>query len=198
MQIYNSINVAELSLEPTRDELALVTIDYIRHKADYNRKLGEILAKTPNEAYVSRNASPAANKKAIIETFESTVFSRVWEMMPARYQKIRDDLKPYQRNIAGLCAYVGPNNEDFQKVLANMESVAAIGCNIFPEPIPAWDSITEDLDLATLFVDEGSMLVDPDEPVVHTRKPDLDEVCTAFDEEEVDSPLDEIHVLQCE
>lgn len=79
-----------------------------------------------------------------------------------------------------------------------MESVAAIGCNIFPEPIPTWDSITEDLDLATLFLDEGSMLVDPDEPVVHTRKPDLDEVCTAFDEEEVDSPLDEIHVLQCE
>lgn len=37
--------------------------------------LGEILVRTPNEAYVSRNASPAANKKAIIETFESTVFS---------------------------------------------------------------------------------------------------------------------------
>lgn len=42
-------------------------------------------------------------------------------------------LKPYQRNIAGLRNHVGLNDEDFQKVLANLENVASVGCGVFSE-----------------------------------------------------------------
>ena len=36
----------------------------------------------PEEAYVQRDPTPVSNKRAILETFESTLFSWVVERMP--------------------------------------------------------------------------------------------------------------------
>ena len=67
------------------DQLFLVTVDYMRNRAAYSRALGPILERTPDETYVIMNPTPARNKKAIIETFEFTIFSLVLTRMPPHY-----------------------------------------------------------------------------------------------------------------
>ena len=81
-EIYNSRHGADFPPSISDDQQAIITLDYMRHREVYRQKLGSILARAPGEAYVGRNPTPASNKKAILETFESTLFSWVVERMP--------------------------------------------------------------------------------------------------------------------
>lgn len=85
VEIYNTKHCTDFPPAPTEDQLVLVTVDYIRNKTIYNQELSSILERTPGESYVKRNPTLKSNKKAIMEAFESTVFSVILKRMPPRY-----------------------------------------------------------------------------------------------------------------
>ena len=184
-EIYNSKHGTDFPPIISDDQLAIITLDYMRDRDAYRRELGRILARAPEEAYVGRNPTPASNRKAILETFESTLFSSFVARMPPRYQAAYKALKPYQRNITGFCMHMANGNEDLQRVLADIESVAAVGSNVNLDPVPHWGSSVTCEAPADIFVDAACPCPKLEEPAVHLREPDREweKFCFSVDTE---------------
>ena len=77
--------------------------------------------------------------------------------------------------------HMARGNEDLQRVLADIESVAAVDSNVNLAPVPHWDSSFTCEAPADIFVDVACPCPKLEEPAVHLRE--WEKFCFSVDTE---------------
>ena len=128
------------------------------------------MEQAPEEAYVQRDPTPASNKRAILETFESTLFSWVVERMPQCYQDAYKELNGSRHCIAGLCEHFGWENPDLQRALTKMGENAAGNAYSasFPYEYENYGPL-EDFDFWDVFINEEFHYSNLEDSAVHAN-----------------------------